>query len=275
MIPHMRMQTVVPLATIAMLLAPPLRPCRAQSGGAPAAVVDSFFRAVEQERWYDAARLTDLEALGALRDQAVRSSRTQRQYHVTPEQLMKSDPAMPRAAAEYQAKRSEVLRADFDLLAFEFANVHSADSLAALPVIDAAARWSEAKDPRYMMRRSYAENRKRCGLPDSLTATALLLPSMTYNVFGAVLRDSLAYVLYADSTVFPQEADSARPMQHSGANENPHRYMMPPSVITLRRLDGNWRIAPGDMFGGWMGSASFVCSEAKSRKSSRHDHPPH
>src|SRR5690348_11738600 len=108
MIPPMRAHRM--LSLVLLPWAPVVRECRAQSGssaGTPAAVVDSFFRATQQQRWRDAARLMDLEAFGDLRDQSVRFMRHPPSVHrITPEEMMKYDPRMPRAVAEYEAERS-------------------------------------------------------------------------------------------------------------------------------------------------------------------------
>jgi hypothetical protein len=253
-------------------LAPTVLASRAQSGtgsGTPAAVVDSFFRATEQQRWRDAARLMDLEAFGELRDQAVRFRRRPQKVHrLTPDELMKHDPKMPREVAEYEVARSNEAMARYDGVSQEYANVPSVDSLAALPVEEAAARWLQARDPRYQMLRSLDEVRSRCNLPDSLVARALLqAPSTTAQVIGTVLEDSVAYVLYVDKPVRQGGADSARAHRRRSAPRA--SWAMPPPVLTLRRLGSHWRIAPGEPFGGWSGYMTVSdCSAAESGKSS-------
>jgi hypothetical protein len=264
MIPPMRTATVIPLATLAVLLAPSLRAGRAQST-APTAVVDSFFRAVEQERWRDAARLMDLATFGALRDEEVRNMRRARaqRHPVTPDMLMKSDPRMPRAVAEYQAARTNEAMDQSDRHMHDYAGVDDVDGLAALSPDEAAARWLEAKDPRYMMRQSLAEARTRCNVPDSVIAQLVPLPATMNRVLGTVMDDSLAYVLY---TELPSPGhDPGSPSAHGRrrARTSHPFWVMPPPVITLRRIGGQWRIAPAMPFGSMGGYASFIDCEPK------------
>jgi len=252
------------LSLVLLLWAPAVRECRAQSGssaGTPAAVVDSFFRATRQERWRDAARLIDLEAMGDLRDQTVRFMRRPPSVHrITPEEIMKSDPKMPRVVAEYEAARSNGAVASYDAVSEEYANVPNVDSLAALPVEEAAARWLQAQDPRYKMRRSLDAARTRCGLPDSVVASLLHQSTVTQQVLGTVLQDSIAYVLFAERPVQAPEADSARAHSRRRRSSRRASWVMPPPVLTLRRLGARWRIAPGQPFGGWSGDMSVGCT---------------
>ena len=159
----MRAHRIILLAGFLLAPAPLVCASRAQSvaspGSQPAAVVDSFFRAEEQERWTDAARLMDLHAVGAMRDQEVSNVRMARLrvHHVTPEELMRFDPKMPRVVAKSQAAKSNEQVGRFDWIRHEYADVPSADSLASLSTVDAAARWLEARDTRYMMRRALGD----------------------------------------------------------------------------------------------------------------------
>jgi hypothetical protein len=271
MIPLMRVHTIVPLAALLVVLAPLFCASRAQTGS-PTAVVDSFFKAAEQERWRDAAQLMDLESFGALRDENVRTLRRPRTpHHATPEELMQFDPKMPRVVAEYQAARMNEQVSRNDWLMSDYADVPNADSLAALSAEEAAARWLQAKDPRYRMRRSLAAQQARCGLPDSAITALIRTPSTTARVLGVVMADSLAYVLYVDAPVASGESDSlaGRTRRHDSARRAV--WIMAPSVMTLRRIGSRWRIAPGEPFGGWSDYVTVInCPPAEAGKS-----PPH
>ena len=276
MIPCMRANRMVPLVGLLLSMVPIVSVSHAQSGtsaGTPAAVVDSFFRATEQERWRDAARLMDLDAFGELRDQAVRFMRHQPTVHrATPEEFMKMDPKMPRLVAEYQAARSNEAMTRYGGVSQDYANVPSVDSLAALPVDEAAARWLQAKDPRYRMRRSLEEVRRRCDLPDSIMTTLLNEQIMTAHVLGTVLEDSIAYVLYAEKPVQRGGTDSAAARARRRRSTPRAAWVMPPPVLTLRRLGSGWRIAPGEPFGGWSGYMTVAdCSATGSGKSTSPD----
>ena len=198
MIPCMRLLPVVLVAaTLAMLT--PLDVGHAQSGTnstTPSAVADSFFHAWARANWKEAAGLLDLETFGMLRDQEVRSMRATRSRRLTAEELMKEVPKMPRAVAEYQAAEFNERAITNDWLSHDYANVPSVDSLAALSVLDAAARWLEARDGAYKFRRALESERTRCSLPDSLFKD--MWPASRYRVLGTVETDSLAYALYEE-----------------------------------------------------------------------------
>lgn len=269
MIPRMRGHTAIPLVSLLIASQLSVRVGRAQSA-IPAAVVDSFFKATEQERWSDAARLMDLVTFGALQDEEVRNMRRAkvRRRPITPEMLMKSDPKMPRDVAEYQAARTNEAMDQSDWLVRDYANVGNVDTLAALSPKEAAARWLEAKDERYQMRQSLAQARAHCNLPDSLITRLASLPATTHRVLGTVMDDSLAYVLYAELPSGGEKPDSASRRSGRRARMSRAFWVMPPPVMTLRRIAGQWRIAPAMPFGAMSGYASFDCEPKGSRKSS-------
>ena len=278
MIPRMRTHRLLPLVGVVLALSPTVRASgaqRASTRSSPAAVVDSFFLATEHERWRDAARLMDLQAFGGLRDEAVRNMRRPPTiHHVTPEELMKFDPQMPRVVAEYQASRSNEQLGRNDWILYQYAGVSSADSLAALPLEDAAARWLQARDPRYQMRRSIEAQRVRCDLPDSTITRLVRMPMTRARVLGTVMADSMAYVLYDEEPVVDEpdaRPDSARRRVNHRRASAPAFSVMPPPVLILRRVGSRWRIAPGEPFGGWSGFSAFIdCSGARSDTSSVH-----
>jgi hypothetical protein len=262
MIPHMRAQRLVLLVGLLVVATPGARASSAQSGTSSdsiGAVADSFFRATEQERWRDAARLIDLATFGALRDQELANMRSarKRMHQVTPEELMKFDPRMPRVVASYQAARANEQLGRNDWLSHEYANVSSADSLAALSPLDAAARWLEARDSRYMMRQALVAQRDHCEVPDSILEQTVHLTRPTHRRLGTVAADSLAYVLYTED--LPPEPDSASAKAlHARQRSAGATYVISPPVLTLRRVSGQWRIAPS--FGmSTAGSAVISC----------------
>jgi hypothetical protein len=272
MIPRMR--THRPAARLLLLAfsVSGLRTSQAQSSSAapaPTAVADSFFHATEQARWRDAARLMDLDTFGALRDQAVQNAREARKlvHPITPEQLMKYDPKLPRVVAEYQASQSNEQRGRTDWLHHEYADVPTIDSLAALPVEDAAARWLEAKDMRYHLKQELREQQRRCNLPDSVL-TRMWPAVATHHILGTVVVDSLAYVLYDEVIPFRDDTSSTPPRRRAVRQGNTASYTMAPPVMTLRQIQGTWRVAPSYPFD----ETSFMiidCAKMNSTKSPR------
>lgn len=269
MIPRMRPHRVIPLAATLAMLAP-LASTGAQSGssGTPSAVADSFFTAWGQARWTDAARLMDLGTFGRLRDEEVRSLRNARTRRLTVDELMRESPKMPRAVAEYQAAQFNERAGRNDWLPYEYANVRSVDSLAALSVEEAAARWLEAKDQRYTMRRALEEQRSRCNVPDSVFAQMFPFPTTKYQVLGIVVKDSLAWALFEETFDVPG-SDSLHPPRAGRSRGSVASWAGPPSVLTLRRIGDAWRVAPGMPFGNQSSIMVANCRESTKQKSPR------
>ncbi len=72
------------------------------------AVVDSLFAAIREARWTDGVRFLDLAALADEIQQALRPPPPP----VTAADLMRADPTLPRAVAEYQASQAARWRGD-------------------------------------------------------------------------------------------------------------------------------------------------------------------
>jgi hypothetical protein len=202
-------------------------------------VVRQFFKAEDDGRWLDAAHLLDLRRFESMRQATLKALRTIRGQwrRRTPEEMMQSDPQMPRAVAEYEANQANKGFEAFDLLAYEFARVPSADSLEALPIDEAAARWLEAKGPKWQEER----DRKRAsmrppikcpGSVDSLSAAAITrFKPPTAVILGTTAGDSIRYVVVGVSF---------GPRQNAGQME----FERPPNSLILVKVAGAWRIIP-------------------------------
>jgi hypothetical protein len=222
----------------------------------PEEVARQFFKAEDEGRWLDAARLLDLKRFETLRRMTVRGARTIRDpWRQTPEQIMQSDPEIPRAVAEYQANRANKHFSDFNPLEFQYARVPSADSLEALPVEEAAARWLEAQGPKWQEERDHKRAAKRppmkCPVSvDSLTTLgfAQFKPPKAVVLGATADGDSVRYVVVGRS-FGPQLRQ-----EELGSG-------MSPGVMTLVRVNGSWRIVPtGDLinFTGFGGNTTFA-----------------
>lgn len=237
------------------------------STASPADIARQFFAAERDGRWLDAARLLDLKSFEARRARSVdyaRHARDPQPFHLTVDQLLRHDPSMPRAVAEYQVKQAEKASRDFNPLSYEYADVPTADSLAALPVDVAAARWLEAKDPRWLFRTrdhgfpvacELSSSGQMKALADSevkaLNAMALsrLTPPPRQIVAVAAagattsgFSDSVSYVLFRD------QYESRRDSTGSPGVPGPE-IQTSPSALTLVKTSGGWRIFPALDFG--------------------------
>jgi hypothetical protein len=258
------------LAAIGVAVALSVETAGGQSGSAasPADVAREFFAAERDARWLDAARMFDLKSFEAQRAQSVANARRTRDAHpfrLTVDQILRHDPSMPRAVAEYQVKQAEQSFRDFNPLADDYADVPTEDSLAALPIVVAAARWLEAKDPRWVMKREarwsgecaqvYDSLLKRPSTLDSVAASMFMLPrpevvAVASGGSTAGSADSLSYVIFReryettlDSTARPRMA--VLPMQ------------MSPSVLTMIRTPAGWRVQPVQDLGYAHGTFGF------------------
>jgi hypothetical protein len=200
----------------------------------PRDVAEAFFKAVAEERWRDAARRLDLAAFDRYRRERVATARLQPTTPAipTPEELMRHDPDMPRAVAEYQVRKMATTP-DYVLnwVQYEFAQVANVDSLAAIPVEDAAARWLQAGDIRWQAQRvADWERRRGCPLPPE----AHQMPPPSFQISGFVIADSAtAYVLYTDAVFRRAQPDVDADVFDEG-----------PQVLILRRRAGRWLIRP-------------------------------
>jgi len=202
--------------------------------------------------WNDAAQYMDLDAVDHARQLMVARERRfpTRMHAITADQLIRQDPTTPRPVAEYLAQKytREVSRPQMGLPR-DYADVTSADSLAALPPRAVAARWLEAHDPRYLTRLMRAENSDRSCVPVGTSQRRELLR----HVVGSVIEDSTAFVI---TRVAPDTAAANR-VRAMIARDSAHRAMLeylptvpplsPPSVIELRRTASGWRVLPQPM----------------------------
>jgi hypothetical protein len=230
-----------------------------QSGSkaSPADVAREFFAAQRDGRWLDAAHLLDLKSFESRRAQSIANARDTHPFHLTVERLLRDDPSMPRAVAEYQVKQSETFFRDFNPLSVEFAGIQTADSLAKLPIDVVAARWLEARDPRWQIKQhpqsipaecaqgpdSELKSKKiQMALAESAAAMFTPPPREVVAVTGAGPRvpgsvDSVSYVLFRDR--YERVGDSAvRTLMASPETR------VTPSVLTLIRTPNGWRVVP-------------------------------
>jgi hypothetical protein len=199
----------------------------------PEAVARAFFQAQADGRWTDAATLLDLKSFDAYRKAAaVRNRSGKGRAGPTAEQVLAEQPDMPRAVAEYVASLYTAA-SDSDALSIEFAHTTSVDTLLALPLVVAAARWLEARDLRWQLARSRAPLPAGCMRP----ATVPSRKPQPKQVLGGVTpitrsaaSDSASYVLFRDPTATAGRTGTTRL----------------PDVLALVRINDEWRITGFD-----------------------------
>lgn len=250
----------------ALLLVAPLGLAEAQSNpSTPEQVVREFFKAEQDGRWIDAAHLLDLTGFEPIRRSAIGAVRSvASRPKTTAQQLMQSDPGMPLAVAEYEVKRMNEGSRSFDFLSHEFARVPSADSLARLPLDEAAARWLEARGSEWQEEIALKESKLRGQIkcpevPDSnLRAMRAQYRPPLSTIMGATeASDSVRYVVVRFSRYASVAVNAVEPPYPD----------MSPRALTLRKINGSWKIAPApdmpqsDAFGGSMSVISCTMEE--------------
>ncbi len=219
-----RVRAISLLAIVAVCGTSSVRAQADREHQAPAAVLDSFFRALADERWTDAAGLLDPAELDAYRFQAADGMR-RRPRDLTADDLLRTDPQMPRAVAEYELERTKARRATYgDYLGREFAGIHDAAQLESLPVRELVIRWLQAQHPALRLREQL--RLRGCPPPPGLDS-AFRLGAL--NVVGTVVRGDTALVLFRSPW---------RPFPDSGF------FSSGPQVAHLMREGSQWRILP-------------------------------
>ena len=193
----------------------------------PTAVSAAFLDAVAKSKWTNAAALLDLVQLDTLRKKSARAERLRRSApSMTFEQLMGSNPDMPRSVAAYELKQREQRKRSINYLRAEF-GIGDPDSLLRAPLETLATRWVEVHDERWQNRELHREC-ARDGRDNDL-------PAPTFRIVGSVVDGSRAYVVYSD-TVWQSGMDPV--------------YAPAPRVIQLRFVEQRWKILPrNDLIG--------------------------
>ena len=195
-----------------------------------ARVGSAFLQAVAAERYGDAVRLLDLWGIEAHRRRTLANwdLNPRDRKPVTADDLMRSSPDMPRAVAEYQAKKYSEPDPDADpALDYEFANVSDAKELAALPLADVAERWLQAQWGMVRFRRRLERlgcpNARQFTFPDSVVGPRVIA--------STTVGDTITYLLFEFAW---ERIDAHNSVWHSEA----------PHILRVRRLQSGWRVIP-------------------------------
>ena len=223
-------------------------------GSDPKQVMTAFFDALAAERWTDAARLLDPARLERQRRQILRSMRRPPSHpEPTVEEIMRREPKMPRAVAEYQVEqyKQHAARPQSAYIQ-DLYGVKDTTELKELPVAELGGRWLEAQDFRTHVRRSRMSTPDCEQLPDSVWR--MLAPK--WVVLGAIEQGDTAYVLHKQTT---------RGSLSGG-----------PTVTTLLRRSGEWLIEPDDMLERGFGAMSVYvdCKGVSGQAPGRRAPPP-
>ena len=233
------MMALLALAGVATSIG--VRECQAQCDDAAAAqaIATAYLRALQAADWKAAVGFLELEPFDQYRRQQAQNAKQQQTAPpITAERLMAHDPQMPRAVAEFNARRMNDSRRSMTFLEYQF-GLSDPDSVLSLPVEALAERWLEVHDGRYETRRALR------GSPCAIDPSTVALPEPHYRVLGTVVSDSVAYVLFTNDELPSHLIDDV---------SSPF-----PSMLFLRHSQGSWWVLPHTM----MGNAVMVGTSCK------------
>lgn len=182
------------------------------------AVAEQLFAALEAEDWTAAASLFRRDHVEEWFAQLLQNRPSARDARITPEQLMKHSPDMPREVAEYQVAQ---IRQRFAArsVADELSGVSSWEEAERLDPVEAYGRHLGSRDPRVQHRRATA------AVPPALLDGLDWQPvAFRYRVLGSVREtDDLVHVVYRR---YWGQDDSSGTLQ----------------LLGIRRGEAGWRI---------------------------------
>ncbi|HEY0997222.1 MAG TPA: hypothetical protein VGD77_14600 [Gemmatimonadaceae bacterium] len=228
----------------------------------PVALVEAAIDAFRREAWDEVPPLCHPASLGAFKAQQVRQYDPRRkQPAFTVEQLLRFDPDMPRAVAEYNvAQRDRFLR-EWQDPARALEGITSVEAVRAASPAALFAAWLRAHAPSRELDRAQRER----GLSGDAVAQAMAAArdQFRFVVLGAV-PDGLhvAHVLYRDAPAqddgdAPDEARASHDAWRAQQTDDEREVTRlvagaygPRLVMCLRRPDGAWALhAEQHLFG--------------------------
>lgn len=163
----------------------------------PEAVVAAAVRALEEKRWTDVLPLIDADELSRFRESQLAGLRhVMERTPRTVEQVMESEPYLPREVAEYYAREEAIgLERGRPWMLREW-NAEGIAELEALPADQLLLRWLAASDPDAKLRHAWAVSHTPVDDPAAMVPEDS--PQMRRVVLGSVLEGDAAHVLYRE-----------------------------------------------------------------------------
>lgn len=194
----------------------------------PRGTVDKFFRAVEAERWLEAAELIDSATFARFLRAFVGRARV----------ALPSPSARAKQAPRGTPQRGSSTEREWEDYSRDFAGVSTFQMLRSLTPLDAAARWLQANDPIS----AYTRTVVRCSkVPIDVAKVHAESPFRRVTIAEAIVADGTAYVL-----AVPVSPLTSSPF-----------FLDRPSVLTLREREGRWfLVTSSDLL--TSGNLSFV-----------------
>ena len=212
----------------------------------PVSVFNAAADAIARKDWPAVAALCDPVSLVAFKRDLLSSiSPPNPQVRLTVDDLMRHDPDMPRAAAEYQLAHQQRFADPANRLANELGVATVAEAEAMTPP-DFFVAWLDAHSFPRQLERQIAQGQ----LPPEAANFTEPFPEFRRVAFDAVIEGNLAYVLYrlmGPDAAGDEDQDPEWQEQMTQLSDDERQLQMdlanPPSWSTCRRqLSGQWRL---------------------------------
>jgi hypothetical protein len=220
----------------------------------PAEVLNAAFAALNLDDWAGFAALFDPVSLRAFKSETLESYEdSAHDYHVDPEDLLDSEPEMPREAAEYQAARMNEVTSKAHQLKRDFLTVKSVEELRAMDPSRMFVLWLQACSP-YRRAALEAENDPSWEVDSAwdppVDGGTKETRGYRYSVIGFIADGpQIARVLYRDDLtidkMFPDEYAelmSGKPDDEQELASQLHHNSHPRFATCRKQPDGSWRL---------------------------------
>jgi hypothetical protein len=220
----------------------------------PAEVLAAAFAALNLDDWSGFTNLCDPVSLRVFKRETLESYADETEvYDVEADDLLESEPEMPREAAEYKAAQMNQITSKAHRLKREFLTVKGVDELCAMDASKMFVLWLQAHSP-YRRMALEAESEQPWELASDWDPPVDDGKKETrgyrYSVVGSIIEgDEIAHVLYRDDhtidKIFAEEYAeimASRPADEQELARQLHHYSHPQFVTFRRQADGTWRL---------------------------------
>jgi hypothetical protein len=227
----------------------------------PAELFDAMIAALRSRDWRKAASYCDPVSLAAFKQHYVRSYDPDRQEHghpsMTAEEYMRSDPTMPREAADYFVARDNAHEQSRNVLDHDLPGISTYTQLIDAEPLDVFAAWLRGSSLSHEIDKMVRSGRIKADHADQIVVGGA--SEFSQRALGYVEDGQLAYVVHRVYDEHQEESEDT-PDFTEGEGEILTIAAGNPNVMTARRQkDGDWLLIAGHMFlgagGHWFGFA--------------------
>ncbi|MEO8192857.1 MAG: hypothetical protein ABI681_03330 [Gemmatimonadales bacterium] len=226
----------------------------------PSEVLNAAFDALNCEDWHAFGELYDPVSLRAFKRQILEDLSEEKHYDISVDDLLESDPDMPREVAEYQVAELNRCTSTESRLERELLTVESLDELREMEPAKVFCQWVKARSPHRRLEKETASGEPWEAAaswdPDLESQSRKATRAYRYRVIGFVPDGpQMAHVLYRSEQtaekLFPEEYPEW--LQRRPEDEQQLARLVDlradPAIATCRRQsDGSWRLVARNNF---------------------------